>query len=35
MHGVKQHMDADQTIEEFPSLIGHWNKYTSARLSKS
>jgi hypothetical protein len=32
VHCVQQYMDANQAVEEFPFLIGHENKYTSAQL---
>jgi hypothetical protein len=35
VHGVQQHVDADEAVEEFAFLICHKNKYTSAKVSRS
>jgi len=35
VHGMQQHVDADETVEEFALLIWHKNKYTSTQVSQS
>jgi hypothetical protein len=30
VHGVQQHVNANEAVEEFPLLIRHVNKYNSA-----
>ncbi len=34
VHGVHQHVDADEPVEEFALLICHKNKYTCANVSR-